>query len=367
MKKIYKLLIFAILIGVFTEKGFAQLEVEYAVAVDTSKDGYYDAIEIRFSEPVNDTLLKTSITGGKWLYTMVKGDYNGAEYDIFQKYNTKVEYITSADVDNDEYYRIGFENGGGIPVTGSAMRWIKYSPGVVKDATNTDVLAAFEDTIAWDKTPPIINSVTSSPVTTGDTLIVGETLTFTVSTINEDSIIVLPDSYNGQTLIWTKAPPYEATYTVINGELNQWTPLQLTGVTLKDTSENISDSYDGTDVNWAIDANIPEINTITVSASSTRDTLIVGDQLIFTLIPEVTEVGLIVSESTFNGGDIVWTTSDGSSYTGVYTVENNQTDLSGPLQITGVTLSDKAGNVSTVPKNSNAVPKAIDAHIPIIR
>ncbi|MCB2196271.1 MAG: T9SS type A sorting domain-containing protein [Bacteroidetes bacterium] len=371
MKKIYKILVFILVLDYTGQSGFAQdIIAEYAVAIDTNKNGYYDAVEIRFSQPVNDTLFKLSLADNNWKYSK-DGDYDPNSSEDFDVFNTKVEYIDGVTVnkDNDEYVRLGFRTDavGDVPVSGSAKRWIKYTGDIaILDSTNTNTLQTFEDTIAWDKTSPIVISVTSSPSTSGDTLIVGNTLTFTVeNAISEDSLVVSPITYNGGPLIWTKKPPYQATYEVQENDPDQWTPLQLLGVTLTDSTGNVSDSFDGSDVAWSIDANTPQISHITATTTSTKDTLIVGDEIIFTLIPEDAEEDLIVSQTTFNGGDLNWTTSDGSSYVAVYTVENNQTDLAPPLQLTNIALSDKAGNIS-VAKSSNAIQKSIDAHIPTI-
>ena len=105
--------------------------------------------------------------------------------------------------------------------------------------------------------------------------------------------------------------------------------------------------------------------TITVTSNATGSGwLKIGDTIVFTITPTTTEADATVNAVTYNGEALTWSTADsGAHYTATYTVIQGQTDQASPLQLTGVTLTDVAGNVSTSAGTSD-VAKKIDANLP---
>lgn len=128
-----------------------------------------------------------------------------------------------------------------------------------------------------------------------------------------------------------------------------------------DASGNPADQVTRT-VN-VIDTVAPVIS-ITSDATS-AGALKIGDTIIFTVTPTVTEPTATVSGS-YNGQELTWSTSDGgATYTATYTVVEDDATQTSPLQITGVTMTDEAGNIS-VPTSGSDVAKTIDAIKPLV-
>ncbi|MGE0077207.1 MAG: Ig-like domain-containing protein [Bacteroidales bacterium] len=115
-----------------------------------------------------------------------------------------------------------------------------------------------------------------------------------------------------------------------------------------------------------IDSKTPQILSLTSDAES-AGILKIGDQLIFTLTPTVSETGLIITPTTYNGKTIVWGTTDGGvTYTATYTVADGDTDQETPLQLGDVTISDVAGNTGSI-LNYSAIAKQIYGTKPTVR
>ena len=115
---------------------------------------------------------------------------------------------------------------------------------------------------------------------------------------------------------------------------------------------------------YILDTTAPEITSVTSNATS-AGWLKVGGTILFTAAITTPETGLTISPSTYNGGALSWSTSDaGATYTATYTVVEGQTDHPvTPLQLSGVTATDVADNVSS-PVSGVDVAKTIDAHTP---
>ena len=133
---------------------------------------------------------------------------------------------------------------------------------------------------------------------------------------------------------------------------------------VSDLSGNPADQVTRT-VN-VIDTTKPVI-TLIVSDATSPGVLKIGDTIIFTLTPTPAEP-IATFSSFYNGHDLslLWSTADGGvTYTATYTVTEGDADQTSPLQITGVTMTDEAGNVSD-PVDGTDVQKTIDAHRPIV-
>jgi len=222
-------------------------------------------------------------------------------------------------------------------------------------------------TLAIDAHTPEILSLTSNATAT-DTLIDGGQIIFTVDIKDADNTLtILPAQYNGRDLNWTPdgtGDIYTGTYDVTEGDHDQGAPLQLTGVTATDPAGNISNTFDGSDVKVAIDANTPLINSVTLVETG-AGTLIVGDKITFTIDVDSADGSLTVSPPDYNGQQLDWYTNDGGdTYVGIYTVTEGDPDQTSALDLTNVRLTDPAGNVSS--PMTGDVTLAIDAHTPSI-
>ncbi|NOQ27507.1 MAG: T9SS type A sorting domain-containing protein, partial [Bacteroidales bacterium] len=218
-----------------------------------------------------------------------------------------------------------------------------------------------------DANTPGISTVTVTE-SLGTILLVDSIIEFTVtlSTAAETGLTVSPSTYNGRALNWATPDAgvtYLGEYTVTEGDLDQLVALDLLGITLSDAAGNISNSIDG-NVTKGIDANTPAITGILASTSVGGSNLTVDDEVDFELTVTDPEYGLTVSPISFNGGSLIWSTLDGATYTSTYTVAEGHAEL-GSVQLTGVTLSDEAGNESST-SNSNILSNDIDSKFPVI-
>ena len=140
----------------------------------------------------------------------------------------------------------------------------------VKDAANNNANQtlpgannlAINNTLRIDNTVPNISSVTSN-ATSGGILKIGDQIVFTAnftSTHKEPGATVTSDTYNGDPLIWTTSDvgvTYTATYTVGEGDPNQTSAIQVTGVHAVDAAATSGNTVAGTDVAKTIDADKP--------------------------------------------------------------------------------------------------------------
>lgn len=133
-------------------------------------------------------------------------------------------------------------------------------------------------------------------------------------------------------------------------------------VAVNDNAGNPADAPTGQN-SYNIDNTAPTILSVTSNATAVG-TLKIGDQIIFTADIQTTEPGLTIAPTTYNGGILTWSTSNGGdTYTATYTVANGQTDRLSALQLTGVTATDVGGNSSGAVDGSDVV-KLIDANNP---
>jgi hypothetical protein len=195
---------------------------------------------ITFSEPMNTgidpTVEITGLTGGTLAVT---GSFT----------NDTTWEGTVTVPDNDEETTATVSISGGEDPSGNQM------------ATDT------ANTLDVDTIDPVISSITSvanaAVDTTAGWLKPGDTITFTLTPSKQETNATIDATYNDVPLTWTPGAGYTyvATYTVNEGDDDQTTPLQLTGVTLTDAAGNTSASFDGSYVTDTIDANSPTIST----------------------------------------------------------------------------------------------------------
>jgi|GEM_PF-2767765 len=374
MKKIYQ--VFYILVFLFISNiGFAQITVVDAVAVDGNSNGFYGTVEIEFSTGVVDSEFSSSaLPKDDWDFSL------DPEFNTVLRPNnfyTDVSIIANEDSIDDRFVRVTFPSEFGSSTGPIYIRYTNGNIGTddIHDTTGTFILDDFSLFIAPDKAPPEIKEVTSN-ASGVDTLIVGESIIFTVDfkdTLPDPQITMLPLKYNGQNLNWftdNAGDTYKGIYTVVEGDTNRVVPLQLQNVTAQDQYGNVSVSVaNSTDVQKAIDANTPTIVSV-ISDAITPDTLIVGDSIIFTVdinnADPDPDPDLIIAPLQYNGENLNWTPiSGGDTYQGVYKVKDGNLDRVIPLQLTGVTATDLAGNISNSSESAN-VNVTIDANEPLI-
>jgi hypothetical protein len=140
--------------------------------------------------------------------------------------------------------------------------------GSVGEATTTATQANLTGSnVRFDKNPPVITSITSTATTTG-ALKVGSTITFTLNSGLTEYGGSVTGSYNGEALTWNTSDggnTFTSTYTVIEGQADQSTALQISSISLHDAAGNTV-TASGSDIVKTIDANSP--NTPTASLSS---------------------------------------------------------------------------------------------------
>lgn len=211
-----------------------------------------------------------------------------------------------------------------------------------------------------DAIRPGILNVTSIPSTI-DTLIIGESLTFTVDIdVDDATLTIIPAQYNGQNLNWIThdlGSTYEGVYTVTVGDQDRGTPLQLIGVTATDPAGNKSNVFNGTDVVVSIDANKPSVSEVSFSPGSgtivgmggSIDVLITANDL----EPDLSANSIIINGVTISNGDVV-NLGDGT-YSFTYNIGALDASVldSDPILIDFI-FEDAAGNISASYTSSTA-------------
>ncbi len=173
-----------------------------------------------------------------------------------------------------------------------------------------------------DTTLPTIINITSNTTTFG-VLKVGDTISFTLTLTSAENGATINGVYNSVPLFWSSidnGTTYTATYTISEGDTDQITPLQITGVTITDSAGNTSLPYDGTDILDTIDANSPQF--------SSAQTLSVS-QIVITLDHNVTNSAATPTDFVLGG------VTDGS-INSIVSVFNNTITLG----IADATISD---------------------------
>jgi len=248
---------------------------------------------------------------------------------------------------------IGTVGGSGNTVNGVVTRTISYNNKGDAHLSFSGLSAAGTTTIHFvDTTKPVITLNGASTVTTeylGTYTDLGATATDNIDGNRTSSIVVgNPVVTNVLQFIPAHAGQVVTTYTVTYD--------------VQDTSGNAATQVTRT-VN-VIDTTAPVISSITSDATAVG-ALKIGDAIHFTVTPAHSEPGAAVSGS-YNGHALTWTTSDaGVTYTAAYTVASGDTDQVAPLQISGVTMTDEAGNTSAAASGTD-VAKTIDAHVPTL-
>ncbi len=191
------------------------------------------------------------------------------------------------------------------------------------------------------------NNASTTLAKVGNTVSFGLELSGTPSATSTPTINIFnmgTTSMTGSGTYWTYSTTSASSWT--NGFL---TFFMAWGGSLGEATTTVTQTS-LTGANVRFDKTAPTISSITSSANCSRTSgtqCIAGDTIIFTLTPGATEYGGSVSGS-YNGQSLTWSTSNnGATYTATYTTENSHAAQSSPLQISGVVITDAAGNASS--------------------
>lgn len=153
--------------------------------------------------------------------------------------------------------------------------------------------------------------------------------------------------------------PYSINYIVTGSDSEGNVPLVLS---FADASGNAGRA--SMSVATGSSANSYSSNLITSNAN-TSGVLKIGDSILFTLTPSVIQPNARVNGS-YNGVPLSWYTNNGgATYNATYIVSTGNSDQPSPLQISGVSLTDQFGTV-TSGLGGNDIQKTIIASAPSI-
>ncbi|XOV95303.1 MAG: Ig-like domain-containing protein [Bacteroidota bacterium] len=128
-----------------TTDGAAPIVLQ-SITLDANLDGVVDAMEIEFSEPMDDS----DFSGGGYA-NWTLNDGSGAE--VFTGFNTQVSVLASANAE-DEYVRLTINTG----IVGTGSMNYAYSGSSISDLAGVNNLAAISSTTADDGAEPRITS-----------------------------------------------------------------------------------------------------------------------------------------------------------------------------------------------------------------
>ncbi|MEC8948945.1 MAG: hypothetical protein VX837_02970, partial [Candidatus Thermoplasmatota archaeon] len=185
-------------------------------------------------------------------------------------------------------------------------------------------------TTLTESSPQIIDAnspAVSSATVAGGTKKIGDAFTITIvadaagytlssGTMNGVAVTGFSDETGGN---------YEVTYTVVEGHTDRAAGATPISIVLADTAGNTNTAHTALTESSAlvIDATKPAATTSATVAGGV--TAKVGDTVTITVV--ASEGSLLCQTCTMNGGTLTsWTNTGGSTYTGVYTVVEGQTD-----------------------------------------
>jgi len=256
-------------------------------------------------------------------------------------------------------------NDGVSTVTAATVSGLDASTSYDFRVTAVNGNGAGNPVVATLTTPPTIASV-ASDATTGATLHLGQTITFTVTpTVPEAGLTILPTNYNGRALTaWTShggGATYTATYTVTAGDPDQAVSLQLLGVTATDVN-GTGAATDGADITDTIDATAPTITSVTSTTASGTYGAGQAINLTVNFSENVSSTGNVtVTLNTTPARTCTFSVSNASSDSCTYTVQAGDTVAT--LGVSGIsgTIKDGVLNPMTnfVPATGLAASKTI--------
>ena len=264
--------------------------------------------------------------------------------------------ITVLSGSGTRYVTLTFDGAGFSPIAAGGFT---LGAGTVNETDGSAFSSAYVNVV--DGQAPTITSLIFSTNSNGvgsGIVKIGDTMTLTFITSEAISTPVVNISGHGVSVSGTGIGPYVASYTYVTGDTAGLVPFT---VSMTDIAGSV-----GAQVRTTMNFNstVPEITSLTSNATN-PGILKIGDSIKFRLTPKNPDPNLRVSGS-YNGVSLNWSTIDrGYSYNAVYTVAPGHMSQSAPIQITGVVISDAAGNISPAVSGDD-VQKVIFATGPAI-
>ena len=226
---------------------------------------------------------------------------------------------------------------------------------VLIDMTNQDVVAA----------PPTI-SISSNKTT----LKAGETatITFTLSEAATDFVVGDITITGGTLSAFTDSgTSYTATFTPTNNSTaNGVVSVASNKFTNAAGSANTDASDANNTVTMTVDTTLADTTPPTISISSDKSTLKVGETATITFTLSESATDFVVGDITVSGGTLSNFTGSGTSYTATFTPSTNST-ANGVVFVDNSKFSDAAGNVNADASDANnTVTMTVDTARPTI-
>ena len=247
---------------------------------------------------------------------------------------------------------LGTVGGSGNTVNGIVTRTLSYNNKGVAHLTFSGLTATGNTTITFaDTTKPIITVIPPDPATVE------------YRGVYTDNSATATDNIDGDRTasIITVNPVDPNVINVVPNTTTKVVGVYTVTYNVSDTSGNTADEKTRT-VN-VLDTTAPVISAPITSNATVAGTRKVNDTITFTLTPDIAEPVATIA-GAYNGQTLTWTTADiGATYTATYTATEGDADHAFALQISGVIMTDEAGNASTATSGSDVV-KTIDANTP---
>jgi hypothetical protein len=240
-------------------------------------------------------------------------------------------------------------------ITNGSSGYITIGSGVVSVSTGSAFPGGLYNVTSAQA--PILSSVSVSVNNIGNTFsALGSQIILTFST--NESVVNPTVTILGHTLAvnGTGMGPYSVNYIVATGDAQGTINATILFTDMNGNSGSATVSV----LNNSTSNNSNTSGYITSNANSSG-ILYPGNTIIFTLVPSVSEPNARSVTGSYNGVPLSWyTTTNGATYTAVYTVAVGQNNTSYPLQISGVSLVDQYGN-TIGPFSGSDVQKTINA------
>jgi hypothetical protein len=150
---------------------------------------------------------------------------------------------------------------------------------------------------------------------------------------------------------------------VVQANNAQGVNIQATGIALTDSAGNVSVSASSAVTSIVIDTVAPGIASVTLNPSTGR--LAPGDSLLIVVRALNNETGLIASTAAINHRTVTITEAGSGFYTGLYVVgAYDETGVA--LHAAGITLTDRAGNLSTTASSSGETVMVAPAYLQVL-
>ena len=328
----------------YNNKGTATLSVSNSSVGTISSSG--DKV-INF---VDTTLPVITRTGDSTVTVEYRGTYTDlgatAEDNIDGNITGKIETVNPVDANIIATYTVTYD---------------------VKDSAGNSATQVTRTVNVVDTTKPVISSITSDATSAG-ILKVGDSIIFTLTPSLAEPSATVSGSYNGHALVWTTADAgatYSAKYTVVEGDTDQTSPLQISAVTMTDQSGNVSDSFGGTDIAKTIDATMPLVSAVDSDgavyniATTSPQTIKITFNEDISNIPTVEVHTLTTGETVNTCGD-----EDAKTFCFDYAIPASQDRTTHTIYISGA--KDMAGNEVVLDNSHTFVVDTLAPAAPVV-